>query len=87
MIFLSLMLAPTLPQTATSGMSVRARVAQTCVVTTTRVTCRGALDRPGQARISTGQYAPEQGVVSPGAQDPRGQARVIYGGQVTVVEF
>lgn len=53
MILLPLMLALTLPppQTSTTVMAVRARVAQTCVVSTTSVTCRGALDRPGSRRI------------------------------------
>lgn len=87
MIFISLLLALTLPQTSTSVVTVRAQVAQTCLVTTTRVTCRGALDRPGQVRISAGQYGLGQAVVSPGLQDLRGPSRITYGGRITVVEF
>jgi hypothetical protein len=88
MIFISLLLALTPPQTSTSVVTVRAQVAQTCVVTTTRVTCRGAQDRPGQVRITQGaQYRPDQGVIAAGALPPGGPSRITYGGPVTIVEF
>lgn len=88
MIFLSLLLALTPPQTSTTVVAVRAQVTQTCLVTTTRVTCRGAQDRPGQVPIiRDSRDRSDQSRIAPGAQEPRGQARITYGGHVTVVEF
>jgi hypothetical protein len=51
MLLLSLLLVVSPPQTSTTVMAVRAQVAQTCVVTPTNVTCRGAQDRPEERRI------------------------------------
>lgn len=87
MIFISLLLALTPPQTASTPMSVRAQVSQTCAITTTRVTCRGALDRPGQVRITPGARDRNQEAFSARSLDRVGQARIVYAGRITVVEF
>lgn len=87
MIFISLLLALTPPQTASTPMSVHAQVSQTCLVTVTRVTCRGALDRPGQVRITTGARDRGQQAFNARAVDRLGQTRIVYAGRITVVEF
>lgn len=87
MIFISLLLALTPPQTASTPMSVHAQVSQTCLVTVTRVTCRGALDRPGQVRITRAGRDRNQEAFNARALNRANQARIAYAGYVTVVEF
>lgn len=87
MILISLLLVLSPPQTSTTVVAVRAEVAQTCLVTATRVACWGARDRPGQVRITRG--APTR---APQASDARvsnraSQARFDYIGHVAIVEF
>jgi hypothetical protein len=87
LIFISLLLTLTPPQTTSTPMSVRAQVSQTCAVTATRVTCRGALDRPGHVRITRGVQNRAKETLIAHTLERVGRTRIAYTGPVSVIEF